>query len=221
MKTIVVPGVAGLLALVVIGGLAFWVIGLTVTALNDRFFQQGPIVIRSTAPTITDLEKLSQIITHRVHVVDIITAEGNGFEGSWLVKGDALIAVDMSKAVIVDSDKNEVMRRAVISLPQPFVQSPRVDHEKTMKWDIRRTSWIPALVGGDPHRLLEEAMRMAQKTVEDAAASEEFIAPGRERAETIIKSFFAMVGWDVAVEWENLAATKSLVKEAADNALSR
>ena len=74
------------------------------------------VVIQSLGPTIERLERLSQLTTTRVSIADVLTGEGSGCKGAWLIKGDALIAVDLSKAAIVEKD--ETARRATIRMPQ-------------------------------------------------------------------------------------------------------
>ena len=95
------------------------------------------------------LERLQYLVSTRVHVADVLVGESRWLEGSWIIQGDALIAVDMSKAEIKDRD--EKARTAVIVLPQPAVLSARVNHEKSQQWDIKSRSWIPmaSLLLGD------------------------------------------------------------------------
>ena len=89
----------------------------------------APVIIRSQGPTIEKLERLSQLVTTRVQVADILVAEGQGCRGSWLIKGDALLSVNLGQAKI--TDKHEDTKQATIILPEPQVLPPRVDHSRT------------------------------------------------------------------------------------------
>jgi hypothetical protein len=60
------------------------------------------------------LEQLSQIVATRVYVADVLIGEGEGCRGAWLIKGDALIAVNPGQATI--AEKDEKARRATIRL---------------------------------------------------------------------------------------------------------
>ena len=60
---------------------------------------------RSTGPTVVQLERLQYLVSTRVHVADVLVGESRWLEGSWIIQGDALIGVDMSKAEVVDRDE--------------------------------------------------------------------------------------------------------------------
>lgn len=161
--------------------------------------QPVPPKLRSMGPTVTQLERIGELTTTRVHVTDILFAEGEGYRGSWLIKGDALLACDMSKAKItkVDADKH----RATIRLPQLRVISARVDHRKTKTWSVEKTSWLP-WNWGDQGIVRDTAMFHAQKLVEAAAGSEQHLGPARAQAELLIRQMYDFVEWKVDVEWE-------------------
>jgi hypothetical protein len=161
-----------------------------------------PTVVTSFGPTVTELQKLAELVTTKVYVADVLIGESAKYRGSWLIKGDALIAVDMNKAAIVSRD--DAMRTAVVRLPAPRVVQPRVDHEKTRTWDVERKTWKP-WVPGSPDDLRDEAMRQAQQLVADAAGNEEALEYARRRAEALIPQFYEMVGWKVQVVWEGPA----------------
>src|SRR4051794_10734329 len=97
------------------------------------------VTAKSLGPTVKSLEGLSQIASVRVHVADVLTAEGEGYRGWWLIKGDALLACDLSRASIVTKD--DEARRATVRMPPPRVVSPRVDHERTKTWSVELTTW--------------------------------------------------------------------------------
>ena len=68
-------------------------------------------------------------------------AKGEGYRGSWLIKGDALLSCDVSQAKIVRVDTTA--RTATLRLPPLHVTSARVDHEKTRTWSVERNTWLP------------------------------------------------------------------------------
>ena len=75
------------------------------------------------------LERLQQLVSTRVHVADVLVGESRWLEGPWIIQGDALLALDMSKAEVKDRD--EKARTAAIVLRRPAVLSTRVNHERT------------------------------------------------------------------------------------------
>ena len=146
---------------------------------------ETPPTFRSPGPTVVQLERLQQLVSTRVHVADVLVGESRWLEGSWIIQGDALLAVDMSKAEVKDRD--EKARTAAIVLPRPAVLSPRVNHERTQQWDIKSRSWIrwPARSWATAGPSEQQAMREAQRLVERAAGTEDEQgggAAGRRRA---------------------------------------
>jgi len=156
----------------------------------------------TAGPTIEKLEELGALVTTQVHVADILAGnDGGHWKGAWLIKGDALLAVDMRQAVI--EEKDDVTQRASIRLPPPRVLHPRVDHKKTLTYSVEKTTWIPALFlpAGQSDRLRDAAMQHAQSLVAQAAGADEHLAEARLKTTTLIKSFYQLVGWDVEVHW--------------------
>jgi len=151
--------------------------------------------------TVRQLEKLSHLVALRVQVADILKGSVGSVSGLWIVKGDALISVDLAKAQIVRQD--QVKRSATIRLPQPHVFHARVDHTRTQTYDIKR-GWFSASATED--RLRDEAMQQAQKLIETAAQAEEYQTLAREHTCSLIHFFFAELGWSVVVEWVPPAA---------------
>ena len=156
----------------------------------------------SAGPTIVQLERLQYLVSTRVHVADVLVGESRWLEGSWIIQGDALLAVDMAKAEI--KDKEEQARTAVIVLPQPAVLSARINHQKTQEWDIKSRSWIPlaSLLLGDRTAMEKQAMLQAQQLVERAAGSDDNKATARQGVEGMLTEFYQAVGWHVSVRWK-------------------
>jgi hypothetical protein len=159
--------------------------------------QPQPVVVRSQGPTIERLEQLSHLVATRVLVADVLVGEGNGCKGAWLIRGDALIAVDLSKASVVE--KNETAKRATIRLPLPEVLQARVDHERTQIWELKSTTWIPW--ASDKDSLRDTVMAHAQRLVGHAAGSAENIQQAKASAEAVIRGFWSEVGWTISVTW--------------------
>jgi hypothetical protein len=168
----------------------------------DPGVRETPPTFRSPGPTVVQLERLQQLVSARVHVADVLVGESRWLEGCWIITGDALLAVDMSKAEV--KDKDEKARTATIILPHPAVLSPRVNHEKTQQWDIKSRSWIP-LAGallGDRRAIEQQAMQQAQRLVERAAGTEDNAATARRGVESLLAEFYRAVGWQVSVRWK-------------------
>jgi hypothetical protein len=178
----------------------FVLIAVPLVVVLAAYLRTGPQLVKVTSqgPTIERLERLAQLITTRVHVADVLVGEDQGCQGSWLIRGDGLLGIDLGRTEIIDRD--EQARQATIVLPQPCVLQARVDHEKTRTWEVRRTSWVPWR--GDKDALRDSVMREAQKLVAQAANSPENLAHARTAAEAILQGFYEEVGWRVRVRWK-------------------
>jgi hypothetical protein len=168
----------------------------------DPGVRETPPTFRSSGPTLVQLERLQQLVSARVHVADVLVGESRWLEGCWIIAGDALLAVDMSKAEVTDRD--EKVRTATIILPHPAVLSARVNHEKSQRWDIRSRSWVPlaGAILGDRQALEKQAMLEAQRLVERAAATDENKAAARQGVEGMLAEYYRGVGWKVSVRWK-------------------
>jgi hypothetical protein len=187
--------------------IALTALGLVVLQLHLTFhwdfgIHDTPPGIRSVGPTMVQLERLQHLVSTRVHVADVLVGESRWLEGSWIIQGDALLAVDMSKAQI--RDKDEKFRTATIVLPQPSVLSPRVDHERTQQWDIKSRSWIPlaSLLLGDRTAMEKQAMLQAQQLVQRAASSQDNAQTARRGVQSMLTELYHGVGWNVSIRWK-------------------
>lgn len=148
---------------------------------------------------VTQLERIGELAATRVHVTDILTAEGEGHRGSWLVNGDALLSCDLSKAALADIDLEA--RTATIRMPPLRVIAARVNHDKTKTWSVEKTSWLPWR-WGDQGAMRDAAMFHAQQLIETAASSERHLGPARSHTEQLVQRMYQLIDWNVAVEWE-------------------
>ncbi len=189
-------------ASLVLGAPGLLVILLHMILRNWDFGRRDtPPAVRSVGPTMVQLERLQYLVSTRVHVADVLVGESRWLEGSWIIQGDALLAVDMSKSEI--KNKDEKARTAFIVLPQPTVMSARVNHEKTQEWDIKSRSWVPlaSMLLGDRPAMEKRAMLEAQRLIERAAGSEDNLATARKGVEGILTELYQSVGWQVSVRW--------------------
>ena len=157
----------------------------------------APVFVSSQGPTVERLEKLSKLVVTRVCVSDVLTGAGHGCKGAWLIRGDALLAVNLSQAVITEKDASA--KRAMIQLPQPEVMQERVDHSRSRTWEVKTTTWIPWIA--EPDALRDTVMQEAQRLVSQAAGSPENLQQAKAAAEAVIANFFSEMGWSVTVTW--------------------
>jgi hypothetical protein len=177
-------------AVVVLVGLGWWLGGRA---------RQDAVHSWSAGPTVEHLESLAQLVTTRVQVSDVMTATDEGYLGSWLIRGDGLLSVDMRKAEVLELDR--AARKARIRLPRPTVLSARVDHGRTKTWDVKHFSWFPWR--GDADALRDQAMYHAQRLVEGAVGSKEYLDRAATTAESVVANMYRMVDWRVSIDWSD------------------
>ncbi len=163
--------------------------------------QSGAVRITSAGPRIEDVRAIAKLAVLRVQVASIIEGANAGAEGVVLVHGDADIAVDLDAIAIVERD--DAARRAVVELPTPRPERPRVNHERTRLYDLRKTGLAAINPFADPRAdLLADCMRAAQAEVERAVVSPDFVMQAKSRAEVLLAGFYRQTGWDVTIRWQ-------------------
>ena len=174
---------------------------LAAIGIGTRLGSQQPIATqaRSLGPTVSQLEKIGELASARIHVTDILMADGEGFRGAWLIKGDALLACDVSHAKILNL--NSAARTATLRLPPLRVTSARVDHTKTKTWSVEKKTWLP-WTGGNQSVFRDAAMHDAQQLIEATASSSQHLEPSKAQAELLIGRMSELMDWKVTVEWE-------------------
>ena len=150
--------------------------------IGTRLAPQQPIPTqaRSIGPTVSQLERIGELATARIHVTDILTADGEGFRGAWLIKGDAMLSCDVTRAKIMNV--NQTARTATLRLPPLRVTSARVDHTKTKTWSIEKKTWLP-WTGGNQNTFRDAAMHHAQQLIETTASSHQHLKPSQAQAD--------------------------------------
>lgn len=168
-----------------------------------------PIVVSSSGPTVERLQRLSSLVTSRVQLADVLIGTGEGCRGAFLIRGDCLLAINLSHAAITERDEEH--SRATILLPLPEVLQPRVDHERTKTWEVSRMTWLPWMANQD--RLRDEVMLQAQRMIAQAAGAQENVEQAKRSAEVIIGALYEQVGWQVNVQWaSNVPAAQTTTR---------
>ena len=194
MKSFALPLiVAGLIASA--GGV------VTYGALNWN--NNEPKVVLDSTPTVERVTEVGELCVLRIQIADMLTAKSNTLKASWMIAGDALISVDLTKVRIDQEDQG--VRTLVLEMPALKVLSPRVNHEKTKHWDTESVCWHDGWFTLDKlsksSHLHEMAMKEAQKVVSHVSQSPEFIDDARNSAERIVSALYVGTGYTVSFQW--------------------
>lgn len=159
-----------------------------------------------TGPTIEQVQMLSSLVTMKVDVADVVETRLSGYTGGVravvIVKGDLLLGVNLSAARFESVDA--VRRRAVLLLPQPQIQSPRLDHERTRLFAVAESGLWQITPGGAATdvKVTNTAYRDAQRYVVEVSGDPSLAARARRQAETVLITFFGAMGWQVEIRWD-------------------
>jgi hypothetical protein len=170
--------------------------------MKKNFIDDQKSSIISMAPTVEEIESLSELVTNRGYVADILKGTNKDYEGIWAINGDALITIDLSQAT--NSDKDEETKTATITLPLPKVVSARVDHERTKNGGIKGVRFALLRNPKNRAKIVDDAMKEAQAVVKKAASRPEIIENAKKQAKLNIQILYLKVGWNVTVRWQGL-----------------
>jgi hypothetical protein len=158
--------------------------------------------ITDTGPAVIQLEKLTELATVRVHVADVLKAENTSWmgdiKGAWLIKGDALLSVDLKAAKVLATDERKKVHK--VQLPLPRVIQPRVDHKRTIPYDWQK-GWLRSNDVADA--VWKDAMKHAQELVEQLAGEPEQMAVAKDQTQAALKQVYSSVGWTLEIVWED------------------
>ncbi len=175
------------------------VLAVCIAIVYRRQLRIDQPLITSQGPTIEKLERLSQLVTTRVQVADVLVAEGQGCRGSWLIKGDALLSVNLARPKSSTSKRAPSRRRLSCLSHRCCKRGSIIPAPAPGAWN----AWL-----GCPGTRTKMPSAMpftaeAQKLVAHTAASPENISQAKLTAETVLKALYAEVGWSLAVKWDS------------------
>lgn len=158
-------------------------------------------------PTVESLQKIGQLAGLKVFIGDVLTVEStdgsgtfSGSKGAWIIKGDALLATDMKKSEVT---VNEETKTVLITLQEPQVLSPRIDHNKTIQYSLESGLFTRS---AETAKLHQSAMQQAQLSIEAAASLHEYREVAKNNIESLIKTIIELSydGWKAEFKWKNL-----------------
>jgi hypothetical protein len=163
-----------------------------------------PAVTVST-PKIDQIIDLSHLVTNQIDITEVLIGEvPKKARDIWIVKGNAQIGVDLSKARFEKID--QINKIILISLPQPTVTMARVDLEKSRQIALEGTSYNPWDWGMEAESAAVEAIKKkAQRSIEKAAATPTHFERARKQTEGVVKRIYATSEYSVTIEWDQSA----------------
>ncbi len=199
----------GLPLVFVVAGLAFW---------GGTRLASTPTRVQGTGPTEAQVRRLAKLVVLRVQLAEVIEGEKAGARLAVVVKGDCDLATDLGAARFLSKDPARQV--AVIELPPPTPDRPRVDHDRTWvyrlppRWSVFGT--MVELVAKPQEVLLTEAMAAAQQRLEAVVNGHDYVDQARRHAESVIAGFFREAfDWTIEVRWSDGKAGSSNALVAA------
>jgi hypothetical protein len=153
------------------------------------------------------IQALSVLTTLKMDVAEAQLTELQGYTGTitavLVIRGDVTVGVDLSKARF--EQVNERDRTAVLVLPQPQVQSVRLDQERTRLVGVWPSGLWTIVPGGEEADTgaVNLAYRDGQRAITAAAQDPQVLVHSRQQAEGVLRLFLGALGWDVRVRWSD------------------
>jgi len=159
-----------------------------------------------SGPSIERMSELSQLLTLRIDVADVLVSRIDGMTGgvqlAMLVKGDVALGIDLSQARFDQVDN--VHCKAVLILPPPQASCARVDHGRSKLFALTSDGlWAITPGTRDYLAVVDKAMGEAQDLVAAAAQNGDADERARRHAEVLLAAFFHSIGWEVQVRWSD------------------
>lgn len=148
-------------------------------------------------PAIAQIRTMSKLATLNVHITDSIEGESPDWKIRWMVHGESVVGVDLSKAsyVLVDAGKHE----ALLSLPDPHLISSRIDHDRSQEMSAEARYWVPL---SSPKALRDEVWKAADRKIAKLSQEPGYFEQARVQAERSIAALFDGMGWKVRFQWQ-------------------
>ena len=165
----------------------------------------GPQLSLSAGLTLQRIQVLSALTTLKVDVADAQLTELRGHTGSikavLLVRGEVAVGVDLSMAHFQETDERAHI--ALLLLPQPQVQTVRLDHERTKLIGLWPSGLWTIVPGGEDANTaaLNFAYRDAQRAIEATARDPQLAGRARIQTEAVLSAFVAAIGWKLQIRW--------------------
>jgi len=169
-----------------------------------------PTAWQSSGPTAESVRRIAELLTLQVSVSDVLTGEGYGYRGVWIIKGDAYFGIDLDKIDVPKDLRDDSHRTATIALPRPRLKYSRLNHDITKTWQVSRDAWWRWPSAEHENQLRDEAMREGQRLIEFAANKAEHAREAQSQTAEVIETIYQHVGWTVEIRWTD-PVTNALV----------
>jgi Protein of unknown function (DUF4230) len=149
-------------------------------------------------PSIASIRDMSDLLLKSIHINDELPGSNRHYEGRWLLHGELMVAMDLSKVAYVRTDPEK--RTATLLLPMPYMLEPRVDHERSKELYMKKLS---VFATSDPQILRNEVWRVAQVKLTELGQDPRYRAEAKGQAEKVLRNLFDAAGWKVGFEWKD------------------
>jgi hypothetical protein len=151
---------------------------------------------KSTPPPIggggvTDIEFKADLVTIKIPVTEILVAQSDRYQGSWFVRGWANLGIDGHQLVLGKPDAEGYIE---FQIPPAKLLDVGLDHERSMKWDIKRTVWYPWWGSEEADKLRDEWQREAQQLIKTAASRPEYKKLAEDQARQFVTALIVQQG---------------------------
>ena len=171
----------------VLVGASCWYIGKLIS--NER-----PIPV----PPIAKIQAISDLATLKIQLSDQFYGYNDYWEIVWLLHGEAVLGVDLSKAKYINVDESN--QNLTLQLPPPHLVSSKVDHDRTVEIVAKLRYWMP---GFGKNKLRAGAWQHADGHIAKLAKDGEYVEQTKAQAEIVISQLLHEINWKADFVWED------------------
>jgi hypothetical protein len=172
-----------------------------VLALRHR--RPQPNLVTASPITIERVREVAEFATLEIPFQQVVQARLSGYTGGTkclvLAAGEASVGSDLDDATL---DVDRAGKTVTVTLPTPTVRSARLDQARSSVVMIQRSGlWriVPGPAGED--RVIERALREAERQMAEAARRDRHVEAAKRQAERVFADLAREHGWAAAVRW--------------------
>ncbi len=167
----------------------------------------------STVPRIDEIRKMSKLVvldlkisfyhTEKLESGALIGLKVGAVKAKFAVRGDVVVATDLSKARYKDVD--EAQRVAVLELAAPQPERPRVNHERTQVLYEREGVWTLLPSHRPEEKVTSDGLRNIQRLINDHAQKNkhQYIKEAKQHVLNELGRLYKELGWELEVIWDD------------------
>ncbi len=171
---------------------------------------RAPVEPAHAALTVERLSEVSQLLTLKLDVSDVLLSRIEGYSGgvqaAVLIKGDVSLGIDLAQARFEDVDQSH--HTAILILQPPTPSEPRLNHERTRIVSLEVTGLWRGVPGSRAEQAIaNQALNEAQHLLASAVREKNADQRARRHAEAVLTAFCRSLSWEITIHWADMPSS--------------